>query len=63
VLVLGVGIVVAGSPARLPVGLGSEALDGVPHQVDPSTFPPITVEQDVTDWNHSIAGPGAQESR
>jgi hypothetical protein len=61
VLVLGVGIVVAGSPARLPVGLGSEALDGVPHQVDPSTFPPITVEQDVTDWNHSIAGPGAQE--
>jgi hypothetical protein len=63
VLVLGVGIVVAGSPSRLPVGaVGStEALDRVPHAIDPSTFPPITVEQDVTDWNHAIAGPGAQE--
>ena len=60
VLVLGAGIVLAGSPARLPVGAGSEALDRVPHQVDPSTFPPITVDQDVTDWNHEIAGPGAQ---
>src|SRR6185369_14176124 len=59
-LVLGAGIVLAGSPARLPVGAGSEALDRVPHEVDPSTFPPITVDQDVTDWNHEIAGPGAQ---
>ena len=63
VLVLGAGIVVAGSPSRLPVGAvgGGDALAGVPRQIDPSTFPPITVEQDVTDWNHSIAGPGAQE--
>jgi Na+-translocating ferredoxin:NAD+ oxidoreductase RnfD subunit len=62
VLVLGAGIVVAGSPSRLPVGAvaGGEALDRVPHAIDPSTFPPITVEPDVTDWNHEIAGPGAQ---
>ena len=33
----------------------------MPHQIDPSTFPAITVGQDVTDWNHAIAGPGAQE--
>ena len=62
VLVLGAGIVFAGSPSRLPVGAvgGGDAIDGVPHTIDPSTFPPITVEQDVTDWNHEIAGPGAQ---
>jgi len=62
VLVLGAGIVFAGSPSRLPVGAvgGGDAIDGVPHAIDPSTFPPITVEQDVTDWNHEIAGPGAQ---
>ena len=34
----------------------SEALDGVPHQVDPATFPSITVDQDVADWDHTIAG-------
>ena len=62
VLVLGAGIVVAGSPSRLPVGAvgGGDVIGGVPHQIDPSTFPPISVGQDVTDWNHEIAGPGAQ---
>ncbi len=62
VLVLGVGIVAAGAPARGTVTPNvAEVLDRVPHQVDPSTFPAITVGQDVTDWNHAIAGPGAQE--
>jgi Na+-translocating ferredoxin:NAD+ oxidoreductase RnfD subunit len=62
VLVLGVGIVAAGTPARGLVGIDtSEVFDRVPHQVDPATFPAITVEQDVTDWNHEVAGPGAQE--
>ncbi|MFL5775948.1 MAG: hypothetical protein ACJ76W_06705 [Chloroflexota bacterium] len=65
VLVLGAGIVVAGSPARLPVGAAgsaaSDALERVPHAIDPSTFPPITVEQDVADWNHEIAGDGARD--
>ncbi len=35
-------------------------LGRVPHDVDPSTFPTITVEQGVLDWNHEIAGEGAQ---
>jgi hypothetical protein len=29
--------------------------------VDPATFPSITVQQDVADWNHEIAGPGIRE--
>jgi Na+-translocating ferredoxin:NAD+ oxidoreductase RnfD subunit len=62
VFVLGAGIVVAGTPARgLVTTDTSEALDGVPHQVDPATFPAITVDQDVADWDHTIAGPGAQQ--
>ena len=36
-------------------------LTDVPHQVDPDTFPPITVEQDVSDWNHEIVGDGSLE--
>jgi Na+-translocating ferredoxin:NAD+ oxidoreductase RnfD subunit len=60
VFVLGAGIVVAGTPARGLVPDTSEALDGVPHQVDPATFPSITVDQDVADWDHTIAGAGAQ---
>ncbi len=61
-MVLGVGIVAAGTPARgTVVPDASEILDRLPSAVDPSTFPPITVEQDVQDWNHEIAGPGAQE--
>ena len=62
VFVVGAGIVVAGTPARAPAAPDTAAvLDRVPHQVDPATFPVITVDPDVTDWNHEIAGPGAQE--
>ena len=39
----------------------AEVLDRVPHQVDPATFPAITVGQDVSDFDHTMAGPGAQE--
>jgi hypothetical protein len=60
-LAVSAGIVVAGTPARAPVPATAEVLDRVPHQVDPATFPSITVEQDVADWNHEIAGPGGQE--
>ena len=49
----------AGSRRRRSPDTG-EALNDVPHQVDPATFPAITVEQDVTDWDHKIAGVGAQ---
>ena len=62
VVVLGVAIVAAGTPARgTVVADASEILDRVPAEVDPTSFPPITVEQDVADWNHEIAGAGAQE--
>ena len=61
VLVLGVGVVAAGSSAGGVIGLeADDVLGRVPHEVDPSTFPAITVEQGVLDWNHEIAGPGAQ---
>jgi Na+-transporting NADH:ubiquinone oxidoreductase subunit NqrB len=56
------GIVAAGGPARGAIAADTgEVLDRVPHQVDPSTFPAITVGQDVTDWDHAITGPGARE--
>ena len=49
-------------PARgVVVPEAADILGRVPHDVDPATFPTITVEQDVSDWNHEIAGPGAQE--
>ena len=38
----------------------AEILDRVPHQVDPATFPQITVEQDVADFDHELAGPEMQ---
>ena len=61
VLVLGVGIVAAGTPARGTVAVNvDEVLDRVPHQVDPSTFPAITVGQDVSDFDHTMVGAGAQ---
>ncbi len=62
VVVLGAGIVAAGAPARgVVVPEAADILGRVPHEVDPATFPTISVEQDVSDWNHEIAGPGAQE--
>jgi len=62
VLALGVGIVAAGSPARGFVAPDTtEALDTVPHQIDPATFPAITVTQEVSDWNHEIDAAGAQQ--
>ena len=61
VLVVGVGIVVAGGPARgLVVPDITTNLTGVPYTVDPATFPTITVAQGVLDVDHTIAGPGAQ---
>ncbi len=62
VLGLGVGIVFAGTPARGAVAPDmAEVLDRVPHQIDPGTFPAITVGQDVTDFDATMAGPGAQQ--
>ncbi len=62
VLVVGVGIVAAGTPARgVIVPNVSEVLDRVPHEVDPATFPTITIKQDVADFDQEIVGPGARE--
>ncbi len=62
VLALGVGIVAAGSPARGFVAPDTtEALNAIPHRIDPATFPAITVSQEVTDYNHEIDAAGAQQ--
>ena len=60
-LLMGASIVAAGAPAR---GIAApditEILNRVPHAVDPATFPTISVGVDVTTWDHTISGPGAQ---
>ncbi len=62
VLTVGVGIVAAGTPARgLVVPEAADILGRVPHDINPATFPTISVEQGVLDWNHEIRGPVAQD--
>ena len=61
VLLVGAGIVLAGSPARGTVTRETTAtLDGVPVQVDPETLPPITVDDDVVSFDHDLEGAGIQ---
>ena len=51
VLVLGAGIVLAGTPARGQVFASSaEILGRLPAQVDPGTLPAVTVDDDVIDY-------------
>jgi hypothetical protein len=62
VLVVGAGIVAAGTPARgLIVPNVAEALNGVPRPADPDTFPPLSVDQGVLDFDPTIAGARVQE--
>jgi hypothetical protein len=62
VAAVGVGVVAAGAPARGVVApTAADVLGRVPHDVDPATFPSISVQQDVLDWNHEISGAGARE--
>jgi Na+-translocating ferredoxin:NAD+ oxidoreductase RnfD subunit len=62
VLLVGGGIVAAGAPARgVVVPDAADVVGRVHHQVDPATFPSITVDQEVSDWNHEIAGSGVEE--
>ena len=62
VLVVGAGIVAAGTPARgVVVPDTAEVLNRLPTAVDPATLPAITVGQDVVDFDHELAGPGMQE--
>ena len=60
-LLLGVAIVAAGTPARgLVVPEMTEALNDIPHIVDPGTFPEITIDREVSDWDHTIDASGAR---
>ncbi len=62
VLGVGVGIVAAGAPARgVVVADAADVLGRVPQYIDPATFPSISVERGVLDWNHEIAGPVVQQ--
>jgi Na+-translocating ferredoxin:NAD+ oxidoreductase RnfD subunit len=58
VLLFGVAVVAAGTPARgLALPDVAEVLARAPVAVDPSTLPPITVRREVADWDHELAGP------
>lgn len=62
VVAFGTVTVAAGAPARGHVVPSIEDVVGrSPSEIDPATFPAITVEQGVLDWNHEISGAGAQE--
>ena len=61
ILVLGVGIVAAGTPARgVVVADVSEVLNRNVAIVDPSTLPPIEVGQDVLDFDPLLDSAGMQ---
>lgn len=56
--VFAAAVVGAGTPARgLVLADVDEVLGRVPRTVDPSTLPPVTVRQEVADWDHELAGP------
>lgn len=57
-----VAVVAAGTPARGNVVPDSlEALNRPAPVVDPSTLPPITIDQEVIDFDHERAGDGINE--
>jgi len=61
VVVVGAGIVAAGIPARGSVGADTtELLNGLRRNLDPATFPTITVDQQVTDFNVTLNGARVQ---
>jgi len=61
VAAFGAGVVAAGTLARgANVPVSREVLDRLPSQVDPTTLPPISVGQDVLDFDPTLAGSGIQ---
>ena len=62
VLLLGVGIFAVGSPrSAIAAPDVAAVLSRVPQQVDPGTFPTLSVAQGVGDFDISLVGPGAQQ--
>jgi Na+-translocating ferredoxin:NAD+ oxidoreductase RnfD subunit len=60
-VLVAVGILAASIPARGSVVPDrAEALNNPPAVVDPSTLPPITIAQEVLDYDHELAGAGMQ---
>jgi Na+-transporting NADH:ubiquinone oxidoreductase subunit NqrB len=56
---LGLAIVFAGIPARgTAPALAVGALTMDPSAINASTLPPITIDQEVLDFDHELAGPG-----
>ncbi len=61
-LLVGAGIVAAGTPARgIATPNADELLNRLPATVDPATLPSITVAEDVVEYDHELAGAGMQE--
>jgi hypothetical protein len=62
VFVVGAGIVFAGTPARGTIQPDvTEILNRTPTHVDTATLPTITLNQEVSDYDLSLVGPGAQQ--
>jgi Na+-translocating ferredoxin:NAD+ oxidoreductase RnfD subunit len=53
--------VLGAATARGSVPPAAGVVGRLPREVDPATFPSISIDQDVLDWNHEINGPGARE--
>ncbi|HEY1293899.1 MAG TPA: hypothetical protein VGJ60_12515 [Chloroflexota bacterium] len=61
-LAIATGIVLAGTPARgvaMSASTGEEMVDL--SRMDPATFPSISVDSAVTDWDPMLTGPAMQE--
>jgi hypothetical protein len=62
VVALGLGIVAAGTPARgISIPNAEELINRAPAAIDPATLPEITVDQDVVEFDHELAGSGMAE--
>jgi Na+-translocating ferredoxin:NAD+ oxidoreductase RnfD subunit len=56
---VGLAIVLAGIPARnTEPALAVSALSMDPNAINTGTLPPITIDQEVLDFDHELAGPG-----
>jgi hypothetical protein len=62
VAAVGLGIVAAGTPARgIALPNADELINRIPGVVDPATLPEISVDQEVVDFDHELAGSGMTE--